>query len=136
MPRNLVHSPHLYWMNTTCTLLQSPTLRRRRVSSEELRSKFVKAETTLFRVRYISESPQARQAFLSSQRFGGERVSEEDKSNLKERLMAASPWIRGDKEWSDEAFYRVRSMGLELFGLVAWSFARKVADAKFISFCR
>lgn len=82
------------------------------VDREELRAKFVKAETALFRVRYNDEDAKDRQAFLSSQRFGGERVSDEDKNILKPQLMAATPNLKSDAEFEAETFYRVRRLHL------------------------
>jgi DNA primase large subunit len=43
--------------------------------SEELRRRFIKAETTLFRVRFEEEDREARQEFLSSRDFDWSPVS-------------------------------------------------------------
>lgn len=45
------------------------------IAREELRRRFVKAETTLFRVRYEMDDLGERSAFLDQQRFEWEEVS-------------------------------------------------------------
>lgn len=42
---------------------------------EELRRRFVKAETTLFKVRYDTDDKTERPAFLGSQQFEWEKVA-------------------------------------------------------------
>ncbi|KAF8308412.1 DNA primase, large subunit [Clavulina sp. PMI_390] len=76
--------------------------------SEELRSKFVKAETNLFRCRYAEESSAARAAFLSSRSSGGGiRVENDEKMMYKSQLMAATSAIRDDNDFAEETFYKV-----------------------------
>jgi hypothetical protein len=77
------------------------------IRREELRAKFVKAESTLFKCRYLAEEPKERTAFLSSRNGGGERVLEEDKRQCKSQLMAATPSLKTDAEFEAEIFYRV-----------------------------
>jgi DNA primase large subunit len=67
----------------------------------------VKAETMLFRVRYSNEDPKERQGFINSLPFGGDRVSDGDKIQLKTPLMAATPSLRSDADFEAEVFYRV-----------------------------
>lgn len=49
-------------------------LRLRTYNSEELRRRFVKAETTLFRVRFERDDFGEKKAFLKSRNFGWEEV--------------------------------------------------------------
>jgi DNA primase large subunit len=49
---------------------------------EELRRRFVKAETTLFRVRYESDDTNERKEFLDAQKFDWKKV------NRKRNLLA------------------------------------------------
>lgn len=78
------------------------------LDSEELRAKFVKAETTLFRCRYSQEDPKDRAAFLNSRDGGGERVENDDKNMYKAQLMAATPSLKSDADFEAEIFYKVR----------------------------
>lgn len=74
--------------------------------SEDLRQKFVKAEGDLFKIRLQDEDPKARAAFLSSKRFGGEPISEDDKRLYKIQLMAATQALKSDADFEKEVFYR------------------------------
>lgn len=87
------------------------------ICREELRAKFVKAETTLFKCRYLAEEPKERTAFLSLRNGGGQRVLEEDKRQCKSQLMAATPSLKTDAEFDAEVFYRV-SLALTCMRLV------------------
>ncbi|KAH9926225.1 DNA primase large subunit [Fomitopsis serialis] len=60
--------------------------------SEELRRRFVKAETALFRVRFETDDSEERTEFLKTRKFGWEDVSSEEKKHFHEELKAASPW--------------------------------------------
>lgn len=74
---------------------------------EELRSKFVKAETTLFKCRWRAASQQERTAFLNARNFGGDLVLEEDKKMYMKQLMAATPSIKSETDFGAESFYKV-----------------------------
>ncbi len=74
--------------------------------------KFVKAETDLFRVRYYEDRPDERAAFLASKRFGGESISDDEKMQYKQQLMATTYSIRTEDDFIKEIFYRVRSSRL------------------------
>ncbi|KAF8844572.1 DNA primase, large subunit [Paxillus ammoniavirescens] len=56
--------------------------------SEELRRRFVKAETTLFRVRYESDDTQERKDFLDAQKFDWKKVEESEKQQFSDELKA------------------------------------------------
>lgn len=70
--------------------------------------KFVKAETDLFRVRFYEDRPDERAAFLASKRFGGEPISNDEKMQYKQQLMATTYAIRTEDDFVKEIFYRVR----------------------------
>lgn len=73
--------------------------------SPELRRRFVKVESALFRLRYESDDAREREAFLDSLQLDWERVSDGEKERLKDALQAASPRTR--KTWATERFYKV-----------------------------
>ncbi|EIW85012.1 DNA primase, large subunit [Coniophora puteana RWD-64-598 SS2] len=75
--------------------------------SEELRRRFVKAETTLFRVRYEKDDTKELTQFLSSQDFGWEKVDPPEKATYESELRALLPNV-GDKEFKDIVFYKVK----------------------------
>ncbi|KAF7984020.1 hypothetical protein HWV62_17523 [Athelia sp. TMB] len=58
--------------------------------SEDLRRRFVKAETTLFRVRYETEGHAQRTNFLESRKFGWLEVSDDEKKEYIEQIRIAS----------------------------------------------
>ncbi|KII88643.1 hypothetical protein PLICRDRAFT_111442 [Plicaturopsis crispa FD-325 SS-3] len=76
--------------------------------SEELRRRFVKAETTLFRVRYEDDDTRERAQFLNSRSFGWIPVDKAEKEQWRKELSAASPPNRGDPSFDDERFYKVK----------------------------
>ncbi|KAF8136692.1 DNA primase, large subunit [Boletus edulis] len=67
---------------------------------EELRRRFVKAETTLFRVRYDADSPTDRSAFLERQRFDWEKMKRD--RFAKELTALEKPVTSDSKNWSTE----------------------------------
>ncbi|KZT11217.1 DNA primase large subunit [Laetiporus sulphureus 93-53] len=74
--------------------------------SEELRRRFVKAETALFRMRYDSDDNEEREEFLSSRDFDWIPVSDEEKKQYQHELAAASPALK-DAALS-ERYYKVK----------------------------
>ncbi|KAF8447622.1 DNA primase, large subunit [Boletus edulis BED1] len=71
--------------------------------SEELRRRFVKAETTLFRVRYDADSPTDRSAFLERQRFDWEKAIPDERDRFAKELTALEKPVTSDsKNWSTE----------------------------------
>ncbi|EPT06137.1 DNA primase large subunit [Fomitopsis schrenkii] len=77
--------------------------------SEELRRRFVKAETTLFRVRYDRDDWGERDVFLKSRDFGWEELSEEEKQAHEKELVAASAWMNSrDVDPMKDRYYKVK----------------------------
>ncbi|KAM0790747.1 hypothetical protein ACM66B_004599 [Microbotryomycetes sp. NB124-2] len=73
--------------------------------SEELRQRFVKAETVLFKIRWSYDDQVERSDFVRSLAFGWHRVDNEEKELLKEDL-AALLRVRPERV-VDEAFFKV-----------------------------
>ncbi|KAJ7452489.1 eukaryotic and archaeal DNA primase, large subunit-domain-containing protein [Mycena galericulata] len=73
--------------------------------SEELRRRFVKAEMTLFKIRYESDASAEREFFLSSRDFHWIAVDKSEKDKYKQELMSYQG--RGDTFESDK-YYKVR----------------------------
>ncbi|PCH38083.1 DNA primase large subunit [Wolfiporia cocos MD-104 SS10] len=76
--------------------------------SEELRRRFVKAETTLFRVRYDSDVHSEREAFLNSRDFDWIPVSDEERKQYETELAAASPTSSKETSTRAERYYKVK----------------------------
>jgi len=70
--------------------------------SEELRRRFVRAESMLFRMRFVTDTANERKEFVDSLDFDWENVSEEEKRKLYEELSAAN-----GKPIDQEAFFKV-----------------------------
>ncbi|KAJ7470699.1 eukaryotic and archaeal DNA primase, large subunit-domain-containing protein [Mycena latifolia] len=73
--------------------------------SEELRRRFVKAETTLFKVRYESDDSTERELFLSSRDFNWIAVDKSEKDKYRQEL--SSYQSRADSFETDR-YYKVR----------------------------
>ncbi|KAJ7709969.1 eukaryotic and archaeal DNA primase, large subunit-domain-containing protein [Mycena rosella] len=73
--------------------------------SEELRRRFVKAETTLFKVRYESDDSTEREQFLSSRDFNWIAVDKTEKDKYRQDLSSYQG--RADTFESDK-YYKVR----------------------------
>ncbi|TFK42657.1 eukaryotic and archaeal DNA primase, large subunit-domain-containing protein [Crucibulum laeve] len=73
--------------------------------SEDLRRRFIRAETTLFKVRYETDDYKERENFLSSRDFNWIPVSDEEKNQYKDRLFHGP--INDDKIKA-EKFYKVK----------------------------
>ncbi|THH33873.1 hypothetical protein EUX98_g235 [Antrodiella citrinella] len=78
--------------------------------SEELRRRFVKAELTLFKVRYEGGGEPEKKAFLDSSDFGWEAVSDGDAKELSDKLVAASSSskVAEATRQNRERYYKVR----------------------------
>ncbi|TIC46368.1 DNA primase, large subunit [Wallemia mellicola] len=85
--------------------------------SEELRRRFVKAETTLFRIRFDDASTSERNAFLQSlknsqsSRIDWEEVDSIEKESLKDLLTNSNPAIaisKSGNEFDKETYYKVK----------------------------
>ncbi|EJD05813.1 DNA primase, large subunit [Fomitiporia mediterranea MF3/22] len=77
--------------------------------SEELRRRFVKAETTLFRVRYEMDDSEDRKGFLDSREFGWLVLSKEEERDeyLMNDLRIVSP---GETSWYKVRWTRVPNL--------------------------
>ncbi|KXN85454.1 DNA primase large subunit [Leucoagaricus sp. SymC.cos] len=78
--------------------------------SEDLRRRFVKAESVLFRVRYDETSAPDRELFLSSRNFSWIPVSNEEKAEYNDELLSMYHVSKGDRPdaFEKERFYKVR----------------------------
>lgn len=72
--------------------------------TEELRRRFARAETTLFKIRYNNDDSRERKAFVEGLNFDWEIVSEAEKSQLAEDLLSASP---GLKRLEEENWFKI-----------------------------
>ncbi|KAI0273701.1 DNA primase large subunit [Gloeopeniophorella convolvens] len=70
--------------------------------SEELRRRFVKAETTLFRVRYFEATNSEKKEFFKSRDFDWVSVEESEKKTYAAQLKAAHPDV------DDDEYFKVR----------------------------
>ncbi|KAF7291069.1 Rsec15 protein [Mycena chlorophos] len=73
--------------------------------SEELRRRFVKAETTLFRIRYESEDSTERRSFLGSREFNWVAVDDAEKKLNAAELLTY--YVKPDL-FEKESYYKVR----------------------------
>ncbi|KAH7923862.1 DNA primase large subunit [Leucogyrophana mollusca] len=76
--------------------------------SEELRRRFLKAETTLFRVRYDSDDRKERDGFLGSRSFDWIEVGDEEKNTYAKELQALEIKKPGEEYVREERYYKVR----------------------------
>ncbi|KAJ3562332.1 hypothetical protein NP233_g9648 [Leucocoprinus birnbaumii] len=78
--------------------------------SEDLRRRFVKAESTLFKVRYENTSALDRDQFLSSRDFNWLPVSAEEKAKYNDELLSMYHITRNDRPdaFEREKFYKVK----------------------------
>lgn len=63
-------------------------------ATEDLRRRFVRAESALFRLRFQTDDIREKQAFVESLDFEWELVSDEEKRELATQLTAATPGLR------------------------------------------
>ncbi|PWY95682.1 DNA primase, large subunit [Aspergillus sclerotioniger CBS 115572] len=73
-------------------------------ATEELRRRFVRAETMLFRFRFQRDDTRERRAFIDSLNLDWEPVEDEEKQRLSEQLLGATPGLR---RLDDETWYKV-----------------------------
>lgn len=67
-------------------------------STEDLRRRFTRLETQLFRLRYQSNDVRDRQAFVESLSFEWEKVPEAEKAELSAQLSAVNPIYKKSEE--------------------------------------
>ena len=63
-------------------------------STEDLRRRFARVESALFRLRFQTDDGRERRKFVESLQLDWEPVHEEEKIMLAEELMKASPGLR------------------------------------------
>ncbi|PWN99924.1 DNA primase, large subunit [Tilletiopsis washingtonensis] len=73
--------------------------------SEDLRRRFLKAESTLFRLRFDTDDAAEREAFLQTLNFDWVQVSSEEKQANKDALLATTPWLKAT--FDNESFFKV-----------------------------
>ena len=73
-------------------------------STEDLRRRFSRLETALFRIRYRSDDINERQEFINSLDFAWEKVDEKEKAELSEGLRATTGILPKGQE---EAFFKI-----------------------------
>jgi DNA primase large subunit len=78
-------------------------------ATEDLRRRFVRAETMLFKFRFQKDDARERQSFIKGLNLDWEPVNEEEKNELSEYLFNATPGIRrtGEETWYKVDWERV-----------------------------
>lgn len=74
-------------------------------ATEDLRRRFSRVETMLFRLRFIDDDARERQAFVESLNFDWETVGEQEKRDLAPELVAAS--AGSIRRIDDESWFKV-----------------------------
>jgi DNA primase large subunit len=72
-------------------------------STEDLRRRFSRLETMLFRLRFKDDDPRERQDYVRSLQLEWEEVDEDEKRDLREKLLAAN----GQKKSEDQEWFKV-----------------------------
>lgn len=115
-------------------------------STEDLRRRFSRLETMLFRLRFKDDDPRERQEFVRSLNLEWDEVREDEKRELREELLAASGHKKGEEqEWFKVDWERVPELveqrrvllkrgkayvpQREQMSLVVAEFTRKLDDA-------
>ena len=75
-------------------------------STEDLRRRFTRIETALFRLRFLNDNARERQAFVESLEFNWQGVSEDEKRRLAPQLINATPGLRR-KEVQEGSWFKV-----------------------------
>jgi DNA primase large subunit len=123
--------------------------------TEDLRRRFARLETTLFRLRLRDDDSRERSAFMSSLDLHWEKISDAEKEELGSELKAASSGLRGksDEEgWFKVDWERVPELverravllkrgkayvpAREQQGMVVTEFTRRLEDALEVSYLR
>lgn len=73
-------------------------------ATEDLRRRFVRAETMLFRFRFQKDDSKERHFFIESLNLDWEPVSKDEKQELAEQLASSTPGLRRS---DDETWYKV-----------------------------
>lgn len=72
--------------------------------TEDLRRRFVRAETMMFRFRFQKDDSKERRHFIESLNLDWESVSDEERAEIAEQLVGATPGLR---RADDETWYKV-----------------------------
>jgi DNA primase large subunit len=75
-------------------------------STEDLRQRFKRIETTLFRLRFQQDDARERQAFVESLDFDWEVLNESEKNELAPSLAAATPGLK-KQELEEGGWFKV-----------------------------
>ena len=75
-------------------------------STEDLRRRFARVESTLFRLRFQSDDAGERQKFVESLNMDWEKVSEDERRELGPHLLNATPGLRR-QDIDDGAWFKV-----------------------------
>lgn len=73
-------------------------------ATEDLRRRFARAETMLFRFRFQNDDSRERRAFVESLNLDWEPVSDEERHDITESLASSTPGLR---RVDDETWYKV-----------------------------
>lgn len=78
-------------------------------ATEDLRRRYARLETALFKLRFQSDHVSEREAFVKSLQFDWDMVGEEEKRALAADLVAATPGLRrvDEESWFKVDFERV-----------------------------
>ncbi|ODO08615.1 DNA primase large subunit [Cryptococcus wingfieldii CBS 7118] len=74
--------------------------------SPDLRQRYIRAESQLFRSRFESDDKQEREAFLDSVSFGYDKVDDAEKAELATQLKAMTSSVKGEHHRND-VWYKV-----------------------------
>ncbi|OJJ47875.1 hypothetical protein ASPZODRAFT_131474 [Penicilliopsis zonata CBS 506.65] len=74
-------------------------------ATEDLRRRFARAETMLFRFRFQDYDSKEKHAFVQSLNLDWEQVSDEEKRELEKRLLSVTPDIRRHQE--EPSWYKI-----------------------------
>ncbi|KAK2765385.1 hypothetical protein FQN54_008231 [Arachnomyces sp. PD_36] len=74
-------------------------------ATEDLRRRFVRVETMLFKFRFQQDDLKERRAFVESLNFDWETVSDEEKHQLADNLLSATPGL--SRRIDDESWFKV-----------------------------
>ena len=76
-------------------------------STDDLRRRFARVETALFRMRFQSDDARERAAFVQGLQLEWETVSEAEKGALRDELLAANGGYRKTNEMMEEGWFKV-----------------------------
>ena len=63
-------------------------------ATEDLRRRFARIESALFKLRFLSDDARERQSFVESLKLDWEPVSDEERSSLASDLLSSTPGLR------------------------------------------